>query len=114
MWENSTISFSARCFRFCPVQALGQDVQPDLRSLGYREKAWCVNRLSGAARKHGFDAVAVSMLNSLYGYMTMDVQEAFVKIKEQVRGVLVCCCATGTVPATLQTDDCLNMPPLTL
>ena len=41
-------------------------------------------RLGAIARKHGSYASCVRMTNTLYGFNAMEVQEAFVKIREQV------------------------------
>ncbi|CAL0314477.1 unnamed protein product [Lupinus luteus] len=59
-----------------------------LHHLGYRDKAWTVNRLAHIARKHGLYDVCVSILEKLYGHSTMEVQEAFVKITEQAKAYL--------------------------
>lgn len=62
-------------------------MNPVLYSLGYHNKAWGVNKLGATARKHGFPAVAEYVLNNMYGYFQMEVQEAFVKLREQVWGL---------------------------
>lgn len=59
-----------------------------LHHLGYRDKAWTVNRLAHIARKQGLFDVCVNVLEKLYGYSTMEVQEAFVKIVEQAKAYL--------------------------
>jgi hypothetical protein len=50
---------------------------------GYNNKAWSVNRLAAVARGHGAIASCTDIINNLYGYPTMQVQKAFVKIQEQ-------------------------------
>ena len=60
-------------------------INPPLHQLGFRDKAWSVNRLARIARKHGQPRVCVSVLNKMYGFTTMEVQEAFVKICEQAK-----------------------------
>ena len=52
--------------------------------LGYKDKAWSVNRLSLVARRHGCYEACHRLINSLYGYNAMEVQEAFAKIRQQV------------------------------
>lgn len=47
-----------------------------------------MNRLGAVALKHGCPDTCLQMLNSLYGYNAMEVQEAFVKIKEQAEAHL--------------------------
>ncbi|CAN4078750.1 unnamed protein product [Withania somnifera] len=59
-----------------------------LHHLGYRDKAWNVNKLAHIARKQGLYEVCVSVLEKMYGHSTMEVQEAFVKIREQAKAYL--------------------------
>ncbi|KAL8160447.1 hypothetical protein V2J09_001984 [Rumex salicifolius] len=59
-----------------------------LHQLGYRDKAWNVNRLAHVARKQGLNEVCVSILDKMYGHGTMELQEAFVKIREQAKAYL--------------------------
>ena len=59
--------------------------------LGYRDKAWSVNRLGAVARRHGYGEACLRIINSLYGFNAMEVQEAFIKIREQVRWSLSYC-----------------------
>lgn len=61
-----------------------------VRQLGYRDKAWSVNRLGAVARRHGYGEACTRIINSLYGFNAMEVQEAFVKIREQVRNEKRC------------------------
>eukprot|EP00963_Diacronema_lutheri_P006687 scaffold587_cov339-Pavlova_lutheri.AAC.11 len=65
-----------------------QEVSPQLHQLGYRDKAWSVNKLASIARKQMHGEVCVSVLNKMYGFSTMEVQEAFVKIREQCNAYL--------------------------
>ncbi|XP_075655312.1 uncharacterized protein LOC142625565 isoform X3 [Castanea sativa] len=61
---------------------------PQLHHLGYRDKAWNVNRLAHIARKQGLYDVCVTILEKMYGHATMEVQEAFVKIREHAKALL--------------------------
>lgn len=61
---------------------------PQLHHLGYRDKAWNVNKLARIARKQGLYDVCVTILEKMYGHSTMEVQEAFVKIREQAKAYL--------------------------
>ena len=56
--------------------------------LGYKDKAWSVNKLSMVARRHGYYEACNRLINSLYGYNAMEVQEAFAKIRQQARVLL--------------------------
>jgi transformation/transcription domain-associated protein len=64
------------------------NTNPQLHQLGYRDKAWSVNKLAHVARKQGLYDVCVNVLNKMYGYAQMEVQEAFVKIREQAKAYL--------------------------
>lgn len=55
-----------------------------LVQLGYKDKAWSVNTLSGVARHHGCYEACNRLINTLYGFNAMEVQEAFAKIRQQV------------------------------
>ncbi|KAI9394585.1 hypothetical protein POPTR_005G114300v4 [Populus trichocarpa] len=61
---------------------------PQLYHLGFRDKAWNVNKLAHIARKQGLNDVCVTILEKMYGHSTMEVQEAFVKIREQAKAYL--------------------------
>ncbi|XP_058091042.1 uncharacterized protein LOC131237348 isoform X3 [Magnolia sinica] len=61
---------------------------PQLHHLGYRDKAWNVNKLAHIARKQGLHDVCVAILEKMYGHSTMEVQEAFIKIREQAKAYL--------------------------
>lgn len=50
------------------------ETNPQLHQLGFRDKAWSVNKLAYVARKQGLYEVCVTVLNKLYGYLTMEVQ----------------------------------------
>jgi len=65
-----------------------QELLPQLHQAGYRDKAWSVNQLGAAARKQYQYNTCISSINKLYGFNRMDVQEAFVKIKEQAKAYL--------------------------
>ncbi|MCH82648.1 transformation/transcription domain-associated protein-like, partial [Trifolium medium] len=77
-----------------------------LHHLGYRDKAWTVNRLAHIARKQGLFDVCVNVLEKLYGYSTMEVQEAFVKIAEQAKAYLE---TKGEVTAGLNLINSTNL-----
>ncbi|RID59278.1 hypothetical protein BRARA_F02519 [Brassica rapa] len=59
-----------------------------LHHLGFRDKAWNVNKLARIARKQELYDVCVQILEKMYGHSTMEVQEAFVKIREQAKAYL--------------------------
>lgn len=47
---------------------------PTLHHLGFRDKAWNVNKLAHIARKQGLYDVCVTILEKMYGHSTMEVQ----------------------------------------
>jgi transformation/transcription domain-associated protein len=50
------------------------ETNPQLHQLGFRDKAWSVNKLAYVARRQGLYEVCVSVLNKMYGFLTMEVQ----------------------------------------
>ncbi|XP_038988658.1 transformation/transcription domain-associated protein-like isoform X2 [Phoenix dactylifera] len=81
-WRNEMYNVVIDAFK-----DFGQ-TNPQLHHLGYRDKAWNVNKLAHIARKQGLYDVCVMILDKMYGHSTMEVQEAFVKIKEQAKAYL--------------------------
>ncbi|KAI4327728.1 hypothetical protein L6164_020154 [Bauhinia variegata] len=81
-WRNEMYNAVIEAFKDCAAS------NPQLHHLGYRDKAWNVNRLAHIARKQGLFEVCASILDKLYGHSTMEVQEAFVKIREQAKAYL--------------------------
>ncbi|KAJ4791719.1 Transformation/transcription domain-associated protein [Rhynchospora pubera] len=81
-WRNEMYNSVIEAFK-----DFGQ-TNPQLHHLGYRDKAWNVNKLAHIARKQGLQEVCVRILDEMYGHSTMEVQEAFVKIKEQAKAFL--------------------------
>ncbi|KAK4416821.1 Transformation/transcription domain-associated protein [Sesamum alatum] len=81
-WRNEMYNAAIEAFK-----DLGT-TNSQLHHLGFRDKAWNVNKLARVARKHGLYDVCVSILEKMYGHSTMEVQEAFVKIREQAKAYL--------------------------
>ena len=52
---------------------------------GYHETAWIINRFAHVARKHGLDDVCISSLTKIYTLPNIEIQEAFLKLREQAR-----------------------------
>ncbi|CAO2831293.1 unnamed protein product [Amaranthus hypochondriacus] len=90
-WDNMTVWYDLLQWRneiYNGVIDAFKDfgsTNPQLHHLGYRDKAWNVNRLGHIARKQGLYDVCVTILEKMYGHSTMEVQEAFVKIREQAK-----------------------------
>ncbi|XP_020600148.1 LOW QUALITY PROTEIN: transformation/transcription domain-associated protein-like [Phalaenopsis equestris] len=93
-WDNMTVWYDLLQWRneiYNAVIDAFKDfasTNPQLHHLGYRDKAWNVNKLAHIARKHGLYDVCVTILDKMYGHSTMEVQEAFVKIREQAKAYL--------------------------
>ena len=82
LWRNSIYNIVINAFKGLA------DAAPHLHQLGYRDKAWSVNRLAAVARRHGAPSACRAILSSLYGFSAMEVQEAFVKACEQAKAAL--------------------------
>lgn len=78
-------------------------------------------RLRCFPNRHGLPEVCITVINNMYGYNAMEVQEAFIKIKEQARAYLAlpldlqaggkgCCrwllCGKGGRSASYKGDVC--------
>lgn len=82
-WRNQVYNMTIR--QFSSMQA----TVPNLHQMGYRDKAWSVNRLAHVARLHHLPETCVQMINTLYGFNAMEVQEAFVKVQEQAKAYML-------------------------
>lgn len=93
-WDNMSVWFDLLQWRnemYNAVIDAFKDfgtTNPQLHHLGYRDKAWNVNKLAHIARKQGLHDVCVTILDNMYGHPAMEVQEAFVKIREQAKAYL--------------------------
>ncbi|KAJ1989114.1 transcription-associated protein 1 [Dimargaris cristalligena] len=52
---------------------------------GYHETAWIINRFARVARQHKLLDVCVDSLNKIYTLPNIEIQEAFLKLKEQAQ-----------------------------
>ncbi|CCF58558.1 hypothetical protein KAFR_0E04070 [Kazachstania africana CBS 2517] len=52
---------------------------------GYHELAWIINRFAHVARKHNMPDVCVSQLARIYTLPNIEIQEAFLKLREQAK-----------------------------
>lgn len=52
---------------------------------GFHEFAWIINRFAHVNRKHGMLDVAQAQLAKIYTLPNIEIQEAFIKLKEQAR-----------------------------
>eukprot|EP00958_Prasinococcus_capsulatus_P028071 scaffold6247_cov416-Prasinococcus_capsulatus_cf.AAC.17 len=100
MWRNHVYSTVINTFKTF------HDHNPALHQLGFKDKAWSVNKLAGVVRKQGLGEVAVQILNKMYGYLRMEVQEAFIKIREQAKAYLS---MPGEMPTGLNLLNTTNL-----
>lgn len=52
---------------------------------GYHETAWIINRFAHVARKHQMLEVCVTQLSKIYTLPNIEIQEAFLKLREQAK-----------------------------
>ena len=52
---------------------------------GYHETAWIINRFAHVARKHHLTDVCISSLTKIYTLPNIEIQEAFLKLREQAK-----------------------------
>ena len=81
-WRNHVYNTTIRQFGNL------RNVNPNLHQLGYRDKAWSVNRLGHVARLHHLPEACIRIINTLYGFNAMEVQEAFIKVQEQAKAYM--------------------------
>ncbi|CAM6120400.1 unnamed protein product [Calypogeia fissa] len=67
LWRNHMYNTVINAFKNL------SDTNPQLHQLGFRDKAWSVNKLASVAWKQGLYEVCVNVSNKMYGYMTMEV-----------------------------------------
>ena len=52
---------------------------------GYHETAWIINRFAHVSRKHSLPDVCIQMLNKIYTLPNIEIQDAFLKLREQAK-----------------------------
>ncbi|KAL6946492.1 hypothetical protein ACO0RG_000645 [Hanseniaspora osmophila] len=52
---------------------------------GYHEIAWVINRFAHVARKHHITDVCINQLSRIYTLPNIEIQEAFLKLREQAK-----------------------------
>lgn len=58
---------------------------PSYAYRGHHETAWIINRFAHVARKHHLMEVCMSSLNKIYTLPNIEIQEAFLKLREQAK-----------------------------
>lgn len=79
-WDNMSVWYDLLQWRNEMYNAVIEafkdfgNTNSQLHHLGFRDKAWNVNKLAHISRKHGLYDVCVSILEKMYGHSTMEVQ----------------------------------------
>jgi transformation/transcription domain-associated protein len=68
VWRNHIYNVIITNFRHLA------EINPQLHQLGYRDKAWSVNKLGGIATTHGLPDTCLNILNTMYAYSAMEVR----------------------------------------
>ncbi|KAL6045043.1 putative transformation/transcription domain-associated protein [Balamuthia mandrillaris] len=61
------------------------EVNSAVAYIGHHEIAWTINTFSHVARKHGLVDVCLNSLSKIYSLPNIEIQDAFVKLREQVK-----------------------------
>lgn len=68
-----------------PPQAGNNTGSSSFAYRGYHETAWIINRFAHVARKHQLREVCNSQLSKIYTLPNIEIQEAFLKLREQAK-----------------------------
>ncbi|ORY74856.1 FAT domain-domain-containing protein, partial [Protomyces lactucae-debilis] len=68
-----------------PAGASGNSSATSFAYRGYHETAWIINRFAHVARKHQLPDVCISQLTKIYTLPNIEIQEAFLKLREQAK-----------------------------
>ncbi|KAI2623256.1 hypothetical protein GGR54DRAFT_44205 [Hypoxylon sp. NC1633] len=68
-----------------PPQGQGAANGASFAYRGYHETAWIINRFAHVARKHNLPDVCINQLSRIYTLPNIEIQEAFLKLREQAR-----------------------------
>ncbi|KAI0434650.1 FAT domain-containing protein [Xylaria sp. FL1042] len=84
-WRQHIFGLINRCYLdLLPQQ--GQNANgASFAYRGYHETAWIINRFAHVARKHSLAEVCINQLSRIYTLPNIEIQEAFLKLREQAR-----------------------------
>ncbi|KAI0810751.1 FAT domain-containing protein [Xylaria sp. FL0064] len=84
-WRQHIFGLINRCYLdLLPQQ--GQNANgASFAYRGYHETAWIINRFAHVARKHNLAEVCINQLSRIYTLPNIEIQEAFLKLREQAR-----------------------------
>eukprot|EP00033_Pygsuia_biforma_P005694 GCRY01006292.1.p1 GENE.GCRY01006292.1~~GCRY01006292.1.p1 ORF type:complete len:1235 (-),score=75.14 GCRY01006292.1:103-3807(-) len=89
IWESSFCWTLILALRFRVFQLINYicrsvfDASDPNSFVGFHEMAWTINQLATSVRQNGFPGVALNILNNIHDLPNIEVQDAFVKLKEQ-------------------------------
>ena len=66
-------------------QGTGNNTGASFAYRGYHETAWIINRFAHVARKHQLPDVCTTQLGKIYTLPNIEIQEAFLKLREQAK-----------------------------
>lgn len=72
---------------------------------GYHETAWIINRFAHVARKHSLYEVCTAQLSKIYMLPNIEIQEAFLKLREQA----ICCYYSDQLTSGLEVINNTNL-----
>eukprot|EP01135_Chromosphaera_perkinsii_P011002 Nk52_evm36s2309 gene=Nk52_evmTU36s2309 len=87
-WRHKIFSAINRVFQ--PLANEHMMTNNTLAYMGFHEMAWSVNRFAHIARKHNLLDVCLLSLNKIYSLPNIEVQDAFLKLKEQAKCYFKC------------------------
>ncbi len=73
---------------------------------GYHEMAWLINRFAHIARKNHLTDVCLSFLNRIYTLPNIEIQDAFLKLREQAKCYMD---SPGELPTALEVVNATNL-----
>ncbi|ODV96782.1 hypothetical protein PACTADRAFT_39977 [Pachysolen tannophilus NRRL Y-2460] len=87
-WRQHAFGVINRVYMpFIPAlqQANGNNNANSYAYRGYHEIAWVINRFAHVARKHDMPEVCINQLTKIYTLPNIEIQEAFLKLREQAK-----------------------------
>lgn len=88
-----------------PQSAAGNNSNNSYAYRGYHETAWIINRFAHVARKHQLFDVCTHQLTKIYMLPNIEIQEAFLKLREQA----TCCYYSNQLSNGLEVINNTNL-----
>ena len=84
-WRQHIFSQINKTYLNLIQPATGGNTGTSFAYRGYHETAWIINRFAHVARKHQLPEVCISQLSKIYTLPNIEIQEAFLKLREQAK-----------------------------